>query len=128
MSRNNRQPIKVSQLVGHSGKVIVVVGKILDDVRLLTLPRLTVVALNVSREAKNKIRKFGGEVYTLDKLFQISNDLKDIVLVSGDRTRRKAYKFFGCPGEKNSITYPRTINKKNSGEKRINNPKRKMNN
>lgn len=128
MSRNNRQPVKVSELVKHADKTIVIVGKVLDDERLFELPKLTVVALSTSREARRKIVKFGGSVHTLDRLFKVSSDLKDIALVCGDRTRRKAYKYFGCPGEKNSLTYPRTVNSKNSGEKRINHPRKKKSN
>ncbi|ELA47689.1 hypothetical protein VCUG_00771 [Vavraia culicis subsp. floridensis] len=126
MSRNNRQPVKVARLAEHAGKVIVVVGKVLDSERVFTLPKLTIVALTASREARRKVKKFGGEIYTLDKLFKVSSDLKNVVLVCGDRTKRKAYRYFGAAGEKNSLTYPRTTNRKNSGEKRINFPKKRL--
>lgn len=128
MSRSNRQPMKVSKLVPHSGKTIVVVGKILDDEKLFELPQLRIIALSFSREARAKILKFGGEIFTLDQLFTVSNDLSDVVLLNGDRTHRKSYKYFGAAGEKGSTTYPRTTNPRNSGEKRVNHPKKKKNN
>lgn len=124
MSRTNRQPVKISKLIQHTDKTIVVVGKILDDEKLFEIPKLKIIALNFSREARKKILKFGGEIFTLDQIFTASNDLSDVILVNGDRTHRKAYKYFGTPGEKGSKTYPRTTNPKNSGEKRINHPKK----
>ncbi|KRH93636.1 60S ribosomal protein L18 [Pseudoloma neurophilia] len=124
MSRSNRQPVKLSKLVEHAGKTIVIIGKVLDDEKLFEIPKLKVLALNFSREAKKKILKFGGEIFFLDQLFTVSNDLSDVILVSGDRTHRKCYKYFGAPGEKGSTAYPRTTNPRNSGEKRINQPKK----
>lgn len=125
MSRSNRQPVKLSKLTQHTGKIIVCIGKILDDEKVFEIPKLKIIALNFSREARNKIIRSGGEIYTLDQLFTVSSDLSDVVLVSGDRTHRKSYKYFGVAGQKGSTTYPRTTNPRNSGEKRINQPKKK---
>lgn len=119
MSRSNRQPLKLSKFIEHENKTVVFIGKVLDDEKVFEIPKLKIVALNFTREARKKILKFGGEIYTLDQLFKVSPDLSDVVLVNGNRTHRKSYKYFGVPGEKNSTTYPRTINPKNSGEKRI---------
>lgn len=124
MSRSNRQPVKLSKLIEHSDKIVVCIGKILDDEKVFEIPKLKIVALNFSREARKKILKFGGEIYTLDQLFTVSSDLSNVILISGDRTHRKSYKYFGAAGEKGSTTYPRTINPRNSGEKRIRQPKK----
>merc|ERR1711915_418744 len=98
MSRSNRQPVKLSKLTDLKDKTIVIIGKVLDDEKLFELPKLKVVALNFSREAKRKITKFGGQTFTLDQLFTASSDLSDVVLLCGDRTHRKAYKYFGAAG------------------------------
>ena len=53
---------------GKDGKTAVVVGTITDDERFLTVPKLTVAALRVTRTARARIVKAGGEVITLDQL------------------------------------------------------------
>ncbi|KAK1349460.1 hypothetical protein LUQ84_3593 [Hamiltosporidium tvaerminnensis] len=125
MSRSNQHPLKVSnivrQLEGKSDKVAVVVGKVLDDERMIEIPGIRVVALEFSRTAQKKIEKFGGECFTLDRLFKVVKCMEDVVLMSGDRTNRKAFKYFGVTGEKYSKVYPRVCGKKRQGkERRIN--------
>ncbi|CAG8845941.1 36585_t:CDS:2, partial [Racocetra persica] len=49
-------------------KIAVVVGTITDDDRVLEIPKITVAALRVTKSAKARILKAGGEVLTLDQL------------------------------------------------------------
>lgn len=123
MSRSNRQPIKLSKLVKLSSKrpgdVCLVIAKILDDDRVFEIPKLDVVALQVSQGARKKIEKAGGKVHTVDKLFEVCPNLDNVALFRGKATSRKAYRYFGVPGDKRSRTYPRCINKGKNREKRI---------
>lgn len=119
MSRSNRQPLKISKLVKHQDKVIVFVGKVLDDEKLFDVPKMKIVALSISKNAYKKLLRAGGEFYTLDKLFIAAPGLENIELVQGDRTHRMCYKYFGAAGEKGSLTYPRASNTGINGERRI---------
>ncbi|RVD90733.1 60S ribosomal protein L18 [Tubulinosema ratisbonensis] len=123
MSNNSRHPVDLKRLASEheksEGKILVVVSKVLDDETLFSIPKMKVVCLDISKTAKAKIEKFGGEVYTLDCLFEVSSELKDICLVKGDMTARKCYKYFGACGIKGSKTYPKSGNKGKNREKRI---------
>ncbi|KAI4292191.1 large subunit ribosomal protein L18e [Pancytospora philotis] len=124
MSRMNRPPVKLSAVaaeLGESGKVAVVVGKILDDDEVLTVPAMKIVALQWSKTAKAKIEACGGSIHTLDQFIKVAGRMENIMLIKGDRNARKASKFFGAaPGEKGSATYPRIIGKGKNREKRVN--------
>ena len=84
------------------------------------------ICLKTSSTLRERIIKAGGEVYTFENLFKVSPKLEDCVLIKSDRTQRKSYKYFGSPGEKGSEAYPRTVNKKKGGERRINHNKSKL--
>ncbi|EPR78747.1 60S ribosomal protein L18 [Spraguea lophii 42_110] len=126
MSRTERHPLKLSNIIEQAnGKEIVVfVGKVLDDDKILEIPKITIVALKISKQAKEKLTLNGGEFYTLDKLFYISKDLKDVALVKGDKNNRKCTRYFGASGDKGSETYPRTRKGARRGERRIKNKKK----
>lgn len=134
MSRKNRQPLKVSALIklakeqseNLEDKLIVFVGKVLDDEGLIELPKLKIVCLKASKTAAEKIKMFGGELHTLEKLIKLSGNLENIILVTSDNKRRKANKYFGAAGDKKSAVYPRTLNKGKNGERRIKAPKKKF--
>lgn len=124
MSRNNRPPLKVSRLAKlynkAPGKVCVVVGKVLDDIRVFDIPKMQLVVFQITRTAREKIEKAGGSVHTLDQLFDVSPTLENVSLFRGKVTARKAYKYFGLPpGEKGSRTYPRSCRKGKRRERRI---------
>ena len=59
-----RYPIALSRLVKNAGKnekkTIVCVTKVLDDERLLTVPKMTVCALKVAESARKRILAAGG--------------------------------------------------------------------
>jgi large subunit ribosomal protein L18e len=44
------------------------VSKVLDDERLLTVPKMTVCALKVTEGARKRILAAGGQVMTFDQL------------------------------------------------------------
>lgn len=123
MSRNNRPPMKVSRLANicekYPGKVYAVVAKILDDNCFLEVPKMQIVALQFSKSAKEKIEKAGGSAHTLDQLFEVAPGLENVALFRGKFTARKAYKYFGAPGDRHSRTYPKTTSKGKNREKRL---------
>lgn len=124
MSKTNRPPMKISAIAsGLAGtdKVAVVVAKVLDDERVLTLPPMKIVALQWSKGVQKKIEACGGSIHTLDQFMRVAGSMDNIKLLKGDPKARKATKFFGpAPGEKGSTTYPRTIGKGKNREKRLN--------
>lgn len=124
MSNRNRQPVKISQIsneLKESNKVAVVVGKVLDDVGILELPAMKIVALKWSKSVQKKIEAFGGSIHTLDQFIKIAGSIENILLIQGDRDARKATKFFGlAPGERNSAAYPRQTAKGKNKEVRVN--------
>ena len=114
MSRINRPPVSVSRLVksAKEGKTLVVVGKVTDDSRLLEVPKLSVAALTVSKTAKARILKAGGEVLTLDQLALRAPTGSNTVLVRGAKNSREAVKHFGMGPHKNKKPYVRSKGRK----------------
>jgi large subunit ribosomal protein L18e len=49
-------------------KTLVCVCKVLDDERLLTIPKLTVCCLKIAESARKRILAAGGNVLTFDQL------------------------------------------------------------
>lgn len=113
MSRINQPPIslqKIARFLKKSGKqekIVVVVGTVTDDVRLLKVPKLKLCALRVTEKARGRILEAGGEVITFDQLAVRSPTGKGTLLLQGQRTARTANKHFGkAPGVPHSHTRP----------------------
>ena len=101
-SRTNRPPVSLSflnrqlaQSKENQGKTVVVVGTVTDDVRMLEVPKLSVAALRVTKTARERIEKAGGEVITLDQLALRAPKGANTVLLRGKRNSREAVKHFG---------------------------------
>jgi hypothetical protein len=90
-------------------KVIVNVGTVTDDVRLLAIPKLTIAALRFTTSAKERILKAGGEALTLDQLALRAPTGSNTVLLRGKRSTREAVKHFGMGPHKHKKPY--TISK-----------------
>ena len=80
----------------NAGKIAVVCCKVLDDERLLTVPKLTVCALAFSAAARRRIVASGGSCMTFDQLALKCPTGSNTVLLRGHR-RREALKHFGRP-------------------------------
>lgn len=89
MSRIHRPSVTVSRLVKNNqeGKTLVVVGNVTDDSRLLDLPKLSVAALRVTKTARARILKAGGEILTLDQLALRAPTGSNTVLLRGAKVR-----------------------------------------
>ena len=72
MSNVNRFPLSLSKLVKlvntdeKRQKILVAVAPILDDERILVVPKMRICALKFSASAKRRIEKAGGECLTFD--------------------------------------------------------------
>ena len=89
----------------RDSKVIVVVGTVTDDVRLLELPKLSVAALRFTAAAKERILKAGGETLTLDQLAIRAPTGSNTILLRGKRNTREAVKHFGMGPHKHKKPY-----------------------
>merc|ERR1719453_84214 len=110
MSRVNAPPMSLSRVAkyarGHDDKTVVLVGKITDDVRLLTVPKLKICALRVSDTARARILAAGGSIITFDQLALEAPTGSNTLLIRGQRTNRTATKHFGAAGVPNSSARP----------------------
>eukprot|EP00842_Homolaphlyctis_polyrhiza_P003862 jgi/Hompol1/4477/HPOL_003667-RA len=121
MSRVNRPPLSISRIAKHisgkENKIVVVVGTVTDDIRLLEVPKVTVAALRVTKTARARIVQAGGEVITLDQLALRSPLGKNTLLLRGRRSTREAVKHFGTPGKPGSTAKPYVRSKGRKFEK-----------
>lgn len=103
---------------GREGKIAVVVGTLTDDLRLYDVPKLTVCALRVTKRARARILKTGGEILTFDQLALRAPRGENTVLLQGARNAREAVKHFGpAPGVPHSHTKPYVRSKGRKFEK-----------
>ncbi|KAK7603832.1 hypothetical protein V9T40_003831 [Parthenolecanium corni] len=113
MTKVNRPPVSLSKITTlmsrpeRADRIAVIVGTVVDDPRLYTVPKLTVCALRVSSKARARILKAGGTILTFDQLALKAPTGKKTVLLQGKRTSREACKHFGpAPGVPHSHTKP----------------------
>jgi large subunit ribosomal protein L18e len=107
-TNTTRYPISLSRIVKNlgkvEGKIVVVVANVVDDKRLLELPKLTVCALRFTESARRRILAAGGSVLTFDQLAQKAPTGSNTYLMRGPRSR-EALKHFGrAPGLPGSHT------------------------
>ncbi|CAG8735186.1 9265_t:CDS:2, partial [Acaulospora morrowiae] len=116
MSRVNRPPISISRILrnldNHPGKIVVVVGTVTDDNRVLDVPKISVAALRITKVAKARILKAGGEVLTLDQLALRAPTGSNTVLLRGPKNAREAVKHFGMGPHKHAKPYVRSKGRK----------------
>ena len=64
-------------------KTAVIVGTVTDDIRMLHVPKLTIVALRITERARARVLKAGGSVLTFDQLAIAAPTGKNTVLLQG---------------------------------------------
>src|SRR5436309_12171561 len=79
----------------HKDKIIVVIGTVTDDNRLLTVPELHIAALRFTATARARIEKAGGECLTIDQLALRAPTGANTLLLRGPKNAREAVKHFG---------------------------------
>ncbi|KAK2716664.1 hypothetical protein QYM36_006969 [Artemia franciscana] len=112
MSKIHRPPLSLARLrrfmakPGREEKIAVCVGRVTDDARLFNVPKLTLCALHVTKRARARILKAGGEIITFDQLALRAPTGKNTVLIQGPRKQREAVRHFGAPGVPGSHAKP----------------------
>lgn len=113
LSKINRPPLSLSKITTQTSaatelesKTIVVVATVTDDIRLQTVPKLSIAALRFTATAKARILAAGGECLTLDQLALRSPTGANTVLLRGRRNSREAVKHFGA-GESFALAFLR---------------------
>uniref|UniRef100_A0A8C0GXA3 Ribosomal protein L18 n=1 Tax=Chelonoidis abingdonii TaxID=106734 RepID=A0A8C0GXA3_CHEAB len=111
LDRTNRPPLALSRMIrkmklpGRDNKTAVVVGTVTDDIRIHDIPKLKVCALRVTKGARSRILKAGGQIMTFDQLAMAAPKGQGTVLLSGPRKGRQVYRHFGkAPGTPHSHT------------------------
>ena len=93
MSRNNQPPISLSKVIKYAlknkNKIIVIVGKILNDERILSIPKITVCSLRISESVKSRILSAGGTIITFDQLAINFPTGKNLILLRGKTFKKK---------------------------------------
>ena len=111
MSRINRPPLSLSRLAAHAShapenaKTLVLIGTVTDDVRFLTVPKLSVAALRFTSTARARIEKAGGECLTIDQLALRAPKGSNCLLVRGPKNSREAVKHFGFGPHKGKVSF-----------------------
>lgn len=123
-SNTTRYPISISKIVKltqdekQPDKIVVVVGNVLNDERLLTIPKLRVCALKFTEAARRRIIKAKGECLTFDQLAKLDPTGSNTLLLRGRRSR-EALKHFGpAPGSKGSHAKPYVLNANHRAKER----------
>lgn len=113
MSKINRPPISLQRILRHiknrgqEGSLVVVVGTVTNDKRILDIPKLSICALRVTEQARARILASGGEILTFDELALRAPTGKKTLLIQGRRNARESCKHFGkAPGVPHSHTRP----------------------
>merc|ERR1712151_138697 len=109
-SGTTRYPISISRLVKLAStdekrsKTLCIVGNVLNDERLMVVPKMTVCALRFTTAARNRIVAAGGRCMTFDQLAREAPKGQNTILLRGGR-RRETKKHFGSPGRDNAKPY-----------------------
>jgi len=77
-------------------KILVIVGNVLDDERLMTVPKMNVCALRFSNSCRARIVAAGGRCLTFDQLAKEAPKGQNTWLLRGGR-RRETLKHHGTP-------------------------------
>merc|ERR1712216_877819 len=127
MSRMNRPPLSLSKIDrfmrGKEGKMVVVVGTVTDDVRMLEAPKgVQLCALRVTESARARILNNGGEIITFDQLAQLYPTGSNCVLLRGPRFARESARHWaghrgGATGTPGSTAAPYVRSKGRKFEK-----------
>ncbi|RKF63483.1 60S ribosomal protein L18-B, partial [Golovinomyces cichoracearum] len=110
MSRINRPPVSLSRIAAQGSeksdsKIVVVIGTVTDDARLLEVPKLSIAALRFTATARARITAAGGEALTLDQLALRSPTGSNTLLLRGPKNSREAVKHFGFGPHKHKKPY-----------------------
>ena len=96
MSRKNQPVISLSRLIRlsskNTSKIVVVIGKVLNDDRLAEIPKLSICALGLTNSTKSRIIAAGGNIITFDRLATENPIGKNTILIRGSKNQKKSKK------------------------------------
>merc|ERR1712050_357593 len=116
-SNTNRYPISISRLVKLANteekrnKTMVIVGNVLNDERLMTVPKMSVCALRFTTAARERIVAAGGRCLTFDQLDKESPKGQNTWLLRGHRSG-EAMRHFGAPARDGAKPYAKGSHEK----------------
>lgn len=99
MSKTNRPPVSISNIARQlstpsvpekASQTVAIVGTVTDDVRMITVPKLTIAALRFTASARARITNAGGECLTFDQLALRAPTGSNVLLLRGKKTAREA--------------------------------------
>lgn len=103
-SRLNQPSISLSNLTKYpnrENKILVVVGKVLNDERIPDIPKLTICALKFSSAAKQRILNSKGSIMTFDQLAKDNPMGKNTILLRGKKIKKSSKKIKNLISKKN---------------------------
>ena len=103
-SRLNQSSISLSNLAKYSkggNRILVVVGKVLNDERMPETPKLTICALKFSSAAKQRILNSNGTIITFDQLAKNNPMGKNTILLRGKKIKKAGKKMKNLISKKN---------------------------
>jgi len=114
-SKVNRPALSLTRIAryakGKEDKIVVTVGTVTDDARLINFPKLTICALRFTAGARARIVAAGGEAITFDQLALRAPTGANTLLLRGPKNARESVRHFGAPGVPGSTTRPRIESK-----------------
>lgn len=87
--RNNSPPVSIKQIAKTNSrkdggaKIIVVVGTVTNDNRMIHIPKMKICALRFTESVRDRIIKAGGICLTFDQLAMQSPTGSDTILIRG---------------------------------------------
>ena len=116
-----KYPISISRIIKNLGKAqdktVVAVCTVVDDKRILDVPKLNVCALRFTESARKRILAAGGSCLTFDQLAQKAPTGSKTFLMRGPRSREALLHFGPAPGLPGSHTKPYVRSKGRKFEK-----------
>ncbi|EHY66475.1 large subunit ribosomal protein L18e [Nematocida ausubeli] len=99
-------------------KLAVVATKIVADDSIVEIPHpIKVACLSISHKAREKIEKYGGQVYKLDEIFKVAPTPEQMVIFQAPVKIRKQCQYFGSASDRKNPARPKVISK--GSEKRM---------
>eukprot|EP01127_Copromyxa_protea_P020334 TRINITY_DN67_c0_g1_i2.p1 TRINITY_DN67_c0_g1~~TRINITY_DN67_c0_g1_i2.p1 ORF type:complete len:185 (-),score=32.51 TRINITY_DN67_c0_g1_i2:59-613(-) len=123
MSRIHRPVVSLSNVKRHlanksENTIVVVVGTVVDDERVLEAPKVNICALKFSQAVRERITKAGGRALTFDQLALERPNGENTFLLQGARHNREACRHFAGLRGKSTVPYTRTRGHTNRGPER----------
>ncbi|KAI5167672.1 large subunit ribosomal protein L18e [Nematocida sp. ERTm5] len=100
-------------------KLAVVVTKIVADDSVVEIPHpIRVACLSISQKAREKIEKYGGQIFKLDEIFKVAPTPEQMVIFQAPVKNRKQCQYFGSASDRKNPARPKVLSKGSEKRKR----------